>query len=212
MSATVRVLTSNRGTSVQSPTMLERLQKRCLDIGCASFALLTLAPLIITAAILIKLDTPGPIIFRQSRRGPNGKPFDILKLRCMRVTDIGSAARQESRITRVGAFLRKTSIDDLPQLWNVLRGEMSLVGPRSHTLDREDYYDQLISKYACRHHMKPGLTGWAQVNGLCGEATTIDLVERRVEYDVWYASNWSVWLDIRIIFRTAAALMYQEAN
>lgn len=195
-------------------TLLERLQKRCLDIGCASFALLMLAPLIITAAILIKLDTPGPIVLRQSRRGVKGKPFEIWRFRSMRVTENGFAIaqfmRHDARLTRVGHFLRKTSIDELPQLWNVLRGEMSLVGPRAHALADDSYYDQLISKYVCRHHMKPGLTGLAQVDGLRDETLTIDVMEERVERDLWYARNWSIWLDIRIIFRSAAALMYQE--
>ena len=202
---------------IQRPplTVFERVQKRCLDIGLASFALLLLAPLILTAALLVKLDTVGPVIFRQSRRGFNGKPFQIWKFRSMTVTENGTtvtqARKQDARVTRVGRFLRKTSIDELPQLWNVLRGEMSLVGPRPHALAHDNYYDQLISKYVYRHHMKPGLTGWAQVNGFRGETPTIDLMEKRVEYDVWYVSNWSIWLDIRIIFRTAAALMYQEA-
>ncbi|WGS18304.1 MULTISPECIES: undecaprenyl-phosphate glucose phosphotransferase [unclassified Bradyrhizobium] len=202
---------------IQRPplSVFERVQKRCLDIGLASFALLMLAPLILTAALLVKLDTPGPIIFRQSRRGFNGKPFQIWKFRSMTVAENGStvtqATKQDKRVTRVGRFLRKTSIDELPQLWNVLRGEMSLVGPRPHALAHDNYYDQLISKYVYRHHMKPGLTGWAQVNGFRGETPTIDLMEKRVEYDVWYVSNWSIWLDIRIIIRTATALMYQEA-
>jgi putative colanic acid biosynthesis UDP-glucose lipid carrier transferase len=202
---------------IQRPplTVFERVQKRCLDIGLASFALLMLAPLMITAAILVKLDTPGPVIFRQSRRGFNGKPFQIWKFRSMTVTENGTtltqATKQDKRVTRVGRFLRQTSIDELPQLWNVLRGEMSLVGPRPHALAHDNYYDQLISNYVYRHHMKPGLTGWAQANGFRGETPTIDLMEKRVEYDVWYVSNWSIWLDIRIIFRTAVALMYQEA-
>lgn len=202
---------------IQRPplTVLERVQKRCLDVGLASFALLMLAPLIMVAAILIKLDTPGPVIFRQSRRGFNGKPFQIWKFRSMTVTENGStitqARKQDSRVTRVGRLLRRTSIDELPQLWNVLRGEMSLVGPRPHALAHDNYYDQVISKYVYRHHMKPGLTGWAQVNGFRGETPTIDLMEKRVEYDIWYVSNWSIWLDIRIILRTATALMYQEA-
>jgi len=202
---------------IQRPplTVFERAQKRCLDIGLASFALLMLAPLMITAAILVKLDTPGPVIFRQSRRGFNGKPFQIWKFRSMTVTENGTtltqATKQDKRVTRVGRFLRQTSIDELPQLWNVLRGEMSLVGPRPHALAHDNYYDQVISKYVYRHHMKPGLTGWAQANGFRGETPTIDLMEKRVEYDVWYVSNWSIWLDIRIIFQTAVALMYQEA-
>ncbi|SIO35172.1 undecaprenyl-phosphate galactose phosphotransferase/putative colanic acid biosysnthesis UDP-glucose lipid carrier transferase [Bradyrhizobium erythrophlei] len=202
---------------IQRPplTVFERAQKRCLDIGLASFALLMLAPLMITAAILVKLDTPGPVIFRQSRRGFNGKPFQIWKFRSMTVTENGAtltqATKQDKRVTRVGRFLRQTSIDELPQLWNVLRGEMSLVGPRPHALAHDNYYDQVISKYVYRHHMKPGLTGWAQANGFRGETPTIDLMEKRVECDVWYVSNWSIWLDIRIIFQTAVALMYQEA-
>ena len=202
---------------IQRPplSMFERAQKRCLDVGLASIALLLLAPLLIVASVLIKLDSPGSIIFRQSRRGFNGKPFEIWKFRSMTVSENGhtitQAKKQDARVTRVGRFLRRTSIDELPQLWNVLRGEMSFVGPRPHALAHDNYYDQVISKYAFRHHMKPGLTGWAQINGFRGETPTVDLMEKRVEYDVWYVSNWSIWLDIRIILRTSAALMYQEA-
>jgi len=202
---------------IQRPplSILERVQKRFLDVGLASFALLLLAPLLITAAVLIKLDSQGTIIFRQSRRGFNGKPFEIWKFRSMTVAEndgtVMQARKQDARVTRVGRFLRRTSIDELPQLWNVLRGEMSLVGPRPHALAHDNYYDEVISNYVYRHHMKPGLTGWAQVNGLRGETPTIDLMEKRVEYDVWYVSNWSIWLDIRIIIRTAMVLMYQEA-
>jgi len=202
---------------IQRPplSLFERIQKRLLDIALASIGLLALAPLLMTVSILIKLDSPGNVIFRQSRRGFNGKPFDICKFRSMTVAENGStvtqATKQDARVTRVGRFLRKTSIDELPQLWNVLRGEMSLVGPRPHALAHDNYYDQIIENYVFRHHMKPGLTGWAQVNGFRGETPTIDLMEKRVEYDVWYVSNWSIWLDIRIILRTAVALMYQEA-
>lgn len=202
---------------IQRPplTIFERAQKRCLDVSVASIALLTLAPLLMLTSIFIKLDSTGNVIFRQSRRGFNGKPFDIWKFRSMSVAENGNtitqATKHDARVTHVGGFLRKTSIDELPQLWNVLRGEMSLVGPRPHALAHDNYYDQLISNYVYRHHMKPGLTGWAQVNGFRGETPTIDLMEKRVEYDVWYVSNWSIWLDIRIIFRTALALIYQEA-
>lgn len=202
---------------IQRPplSVLERVQKRCLDIGVASFALLMLAPLMLTAAILIKLDTPGNVIFRQSRRGFNGRPFEIWKFRSMSVSENGhtvtQATKQDARVTRIGRILRKTSVDELPQLWNVLRGEMSLVGPRPHALAHDNYYDQVIGNYVYRHHMKPGLTGWAQVNGFRGETPTIDLMEKRVEYDVWYVSNWSIWLDLKIMVRTASALMYQEA-
>ncbi|MBR1209260.1 undecaprenyl-phosphate glucose phosphotransferase [Bradyrhizobium sp. JYMT SZCCT0180] len=202
---------------IQRPplSIFERAQKRCLDIGLASIALLMLAPLLIISAILIKLDSEGSIIFRQSRRGFNGKPFEIWKFRSMSVAENGhtvtQATKQDRRVTRVGRFLRKTSIDELPQLWNVLRGEMSLVGPRPHAVAHDNYYDQVISNYVYRHHMKPGLTGWAQVNGFRGETPTIDLMEKRVEYDVWYVSNWSIWLDMRIIIRTAMVMMYQDA-
>lgn len=202
---------------IQRPplSIIERLQKRCLDVGVALFALVLLTPLVLTVAILIKLDSPGTIIFRQSRRGFNGKPFEILKFRTMTVCENGEtitqATKRDARITRIGRFLRMTSIDELPQLWNVLRGHMSLVGPRPHALAHDNYYDELISKYVYRHHMKPGLTGWAQVNGFRGETPTIDLMEKRVEYDVWYVDNWSIWLDLKIMGRTASAVMFQEA-
>ncbi|MBR0830474.1 undecaprenyl-phosphate glucose phosphotransferase [Bradyrhizobium manausense] len=196
-------------------SVFERLQKRCLDVGVAAFALVVLAPLLVTVAVLIKLDSAGPVIFRQSRRGFNGKPFEIWKFRSMTVCEngqtIAQATKRDARITRLGRFLRMTSIDELPQLWNVLRGDMSLVGPRPHALAHDNYYDELISNYVYRHHMKPGLTGWAQVNGFRGETPTIDLMEKRVEYDVWYVSNWSIWLDLKIMVRTAAAVLFQEA-
>lgn len=202
---------------IQRPplSIFERLQKRCLDVGVAILALVILTPLLLTVAILIKLDSPGAVIFRQSRRGFNGKPFEIWKFRTMTVCENGQtitqATKQDARVTKIGRFLRMTSIDELPQLWNVLRGDMSLVGPRPHALAHDNYYDELISNYVYRHHMKPGLTGWAQVNGLRGETPTVDLMEKRVEYDVWYVSNWSIWLDLKIMARTASAVMFQEA-
>lgn len=196
-------------------TIFERLQKRCLDVGLASFGLITLAPLLMTISVLIKLDSRGNVIFRQMRRGCNGKPFEILKFRTMTVSENGQTVTQatkgDARVTKFGRFLRMTSMDELPQLWNVLRGDMSLVGPRPHALAHDNYYDELIRNYIYRHHMKPGLTGWAQVNGFRGETPTIDLMEKRVDYDVWYVSNWSIWLDLKIMARTAAAVMFQEA-
>jgi Undecaprenyl-phosphate glucose phosphotransferase len=202
---------------IQRPplSVFERLQKRCLDIGLALFSLVALAPVLITVSILIKLDSPGSVIFRQSRRGFNGKPFDIWKFRSMNVCENGhsitQATKRDARVTRIGRFLRVTSIDELPQLWNVLRGDMSLVGPRPHALAHDNYYDEIIRNYVYRHHMKPGLTGWAQVNGFRGETPTIDLMEKRVEYDVWYVRNWSIWLDLKIMARTAATVISQEA-
>ncbi|MBR0973036.1 MULTISPECIES: undecaprenyl-phosphate glucose phosphotransferase [Bradyrhizobium] len=192
----------------------ERALKRSVDIGLASFGLLFLAPLLVVTALLVKLESSGSVIFRQTRRGFNGKLFDIWKFRTMTVSENGSeikqASKEDARVTRVGRILRKTSIDELPQLWNVLRGEMSLVGPRPHALAHDKYYDQTIGNYACRRHVKPGLTGWAQVNGLRGETPTIDLMKKRVEYDVWYVANWSIWLDIRIMIRTVIALSGQD--
>ncbi|MGX4803419.1 exopolysaccharide biosynthesis polyprenyl glycosylphosphotransferase [Bradyrhizobium guangdongense] len=202
---------------IQRPplSIFERLQKRCLDVGVALFALVLLMPLVLTVAVLIKLDSPGPIIFRQSRRGFNGKPFEIWKFRTMTVCEDVATTRQPTkkgvRITRIGRFLRMTGIDALPQLWNVLLGNMSLVGPRPHALAHDNFYDELISKYVYRHHMKPGLTGWAQVNGFRGGIPTVDLMEKRVEYDVWYVGNWSIWLDLKIMARTASAVLFQEA-
>lgn len=202
---------------IQRPplSLVERAQKRALDVAVASVALVLLAPLLVVVSVLIKLDSKGSVIFRQSRRGFNGKPFEIWKFRSMTVAENGTMVTQakkvDARVTRVGRFLRKSSIDELPQLWNVLRGEMSLVGPRPHALAHDNYYDQVISNYVFRHHMKPGLTGWAQVNGFRGETPTIDLMEKRVEYDVWYVGNWTIWLDLRIMLRTGTALMYQEA-
>ncbi|MDE5447253.1 undecaprenyl-phosphate glucose phosphotransferase [Bradyrhizobium sp. CSA207] len=202
---------------IQRPplSVFERLQKRCLDVGVALLALVMLTPLLLTVAVLVKLGSPGAAIFRQSRRGFNGKPFEIWKFRTMTVCENGQtitqATKQDARVTKIGRFLRMTSIDELPQLWNVLRGDMSLVGPRPHALAHDNYYDELISKYVYRHHMKPGLTGWAQVNGFRGETPTIDLMEKRVEYDVWYVSNWSIWLDLKIMARTASAVLFQEA-
>lgn len=196
-------------------TVFERLQKRCLDMGLALFGLIVLTPLLVTVCVLIKLDSPGTVIFRQWRRGCNGKPFEIWKFRTMTVSENGHTVTQakkgDARVTRFGRFLRMTSIDELPQLWNVLRGDMSLVGPRPHALAHDNYYDELIRNYIYRHHVKPGLTGWAQVNGCRGETPTIDLMEKRVEYDVWYVGNWSIWLDLKILARTAAAVIFQEA-
>jgi putative colanic acid biosynthesis UDP-glucose lipid carrier transferase len=202
---------------IQRPplSVFERFQKRCLDVGVALLALVILTPLLLTVAVLIKLGSPGAAIFRQSRRGFNGKPFEIWKFRTMTVCEDGQtitqATKRDARVTKIGRFLRMTSIDELPQLWNVLRGDMSLVGPRPHALAHDNYYDELISKYVYRHHMKPGLTGWAQVNGFRGETPTIDLMEKRVEYDIWYVSNWSIWHDLKIMARTASAVMFQEA-
>jgi len=195
-------------------TLSECAIKRTFDIVLSSVALITLAPTILLAAILIKLDSRGPVFFSQLRNGFNNKEFRILKFRTMTVMEQGSevkqATRNDKRVTRLGRWLRRSSIDELPQFLNVLRGEMSLVGPRPHAVVHDDEYKKLISRYAFRLHLKPGITGWAQVNGLRGETATVDLMEKRVDLDLWYINNWSLWLDIKILLKTFAAVMRQK--
>ena len=188
--------------------------KRIFDIALASLALIILAPTMLIVAILIKLDSRGPVLFSQLRSGFNSKEFRIIKFRTMSVmeqgTEVRQATRNDKRVTRLGRWLRRSSIDELPQFLNVLRGEMSLVGPRPHAIVHDDEYKKLISKYAYRLHLKPGITGWAQVNGLRGETATIDLMKKRVDLDLWYINNWSLWLDIKILLKTFAAVIGQK--
>jgi undecaprenyl-phosphate galactose phosphotransferase/putative colanic acid biosynthesis UDP-glucose lipid carrier transferase len=180
--------------------------KRVMDVIMSIIALLILLPLFLLVSVAIKLDSPGPILFRQSRRGFNGKDFKIYKFRSMTVLEdgqtISQARRGDHRITRVGRMLRAASIDELPQLFNVLRGEMSLVGPRPHAIAHDNEYTESIANYAFRHHVKPGITGWAQVHGFRGETAKLDLMKKRVELDIWYINNWSLWLDLWIILMT----------
>jgi Undecaprenyl-phosphate glucose phosphotransferase len=189
----------------------ERLVKRAIDIVFAGTALIALIPLLTLVAIAIKLDSPGRVIFRQTRHGFNGKPFNILKFRTMTVVEDGDSVKQatrlDKRVTRVGFWLRRTSIDELPQLINVLKGEMSLVGPRPHAAAHDNYFDPVIANYAFRQRMKPGITGCAQVNGSRGETPTIDAMQWRVRLDLWYIENWSFQLDLAIMFRTIIELV-----
>jgi Undecaprenyl-phosphate glucose phosphotransferase len=193
----------------------ERAVKRAIDIVTASAATVFVLPLFAAIAIAIKLDSSGPVFFRQSRNGFRGEPFRIFKFRTMTVMEDGGtvvqASRNDQRVTRVGRFLRRTSLDELPQLFNVLSGEMSLVGPRPHALAHDELYARMIENYALRQHVKPGITGWAQVNGYRGETPTLDLMYRRIEYDLWYAANCSLPLDILILVRTATVLWGQNA-
>jgi undecaprenyl-phosphate galactose phosphotransferase/putative colanic acid biosynthesis UDP-glucose lipid carrier transferase len=185
---------------------VELAAKRVLDVASAGAGLVILLPLLAVVSLAIKLDSRGPVIFRQSRRGFNGREFLIWKFRTMTVTENGraiyQAKRNDERVTRVGRLLRVTSIDELPQLVNVLRGEMSLVGPRPHAIAHDDEYGRSIGKYAFRHHVKPGITGWAQVNGFRGGIPGLDWMKKRIELDLWYIDNWSFWLDLWIIVRT----------
>jgi Undecaprenyl-phosphate glucose phosphotransferase len=158
-------------------------------------------------ALAIKLDSRGPVLFRQTRFGFNNNPVNVLKFRTMYVDrpaeqGVPQATRNDPRVTRVGRLLRRTSLDELPQLWNVLKGEMSLVGPRPHAVDHNYKYAAMIDEYLGRHRMKPGMTGWAQVNGLRGETQTVEQMRARVQYDLIYIDNWSLWFDIRILFLT----------
>ncbi len=182
--------------------------KNAADYIIGAAALLCFLPIMVLIAIAIRLDNPGPIFYRQKRHGFNHQIINVLKFRTMRETgadidgEVQQAKRNDSRITRVGAFLRKTSLDELPQLINVLRGEMSLVGPRPHAIEHNSYYGKLVENYANRHRVKPGITGWAQVNGLRGGTEDHRLMEERVKYDLEYIENWSIWLDIKILFMT----------
>ncbi|MGB7036951.1 MAG: undecaprenyl-phosphate glucose phosphotransferase [Xanthobacteraceae bacterium] len=184
----------------------EVVQKRLFDILFASLALIALTPLIVLVAILIKLDSRGPIFFVQRRYGFNQQPFRIIKFRTMRAMDDGAvipqARRDDPRLTRIGRWLRRWNVDEIPQLFNVLTGEMSLVGPRPHALSHDHEYERRISLYARRHNVKPGITGWAQINGYRGEIDSEEKIRGRVEYDLFYIDNWSLWLDMKIIART----------
>ena len=183
----------------------EIVTKRVFDFAGALCLLVMLLPLFAVVAVLIRRDSKGPVFFLQRRYGFNQQPFRILKFRTMTCMDDGDhvvqATRNDPRVTRVGAWLRRYNIDELPQLVNVLQGHMSLVGPRPHALAHDREYEQKIGLYARRHNVKPGITGWAQVHGLRGETDTDEKMARRVSYDLWYIDNWNVWLDIVIMLR-----------
>jgi undecaprenyl-phosphate galactose phosphotransferase/putative colanic acid biosynthesis UDP-glucose lipid carrier transferase len=185
---------------------MEQGVKRAVDVVLASAALVFFMPVMLLTAIAIKLDGPGPIIFRQSRKGFNGKQFIMFKFRTMTVQENGAeiiqAKRNDPRVTKIGKLLRAASIDELPQLINVLGGEMSLIGPRPHALAHDNEFEKLLGDYAFRHHVKPGMTGWAQCNGARGATPTLDHVKERVKLDLWYINNWSLWLDFQIMIKT----------
>lgn len=185
---------------------LEIALKRGFDLVAAALILVLCAPLLLLVAALIRLDSPGPVLFRQRRYGFNQQAFRIFKFRTMTTTDDGAvivqAKRDDPRVTRIGRILRRYNIDELPQLLNVLAGHMSLVGPRPHALAHDRAFERKIALYARRHNVKPGITGWAQVHGLRGETDTDDKMAKRVAYDHWYIDNWSIWLDIAILLRT----------
>ena len=187
--------------------------KAVMDRVIAAFALLALSPLMLTIAILVKRSSPGPIIFRQPRHGWNGQIIEVWKFRSMRMHDdqeVKQATRNDDRVTPIGRFIRRTSIDELPQLINVLQGSMSLVGPRPHAVAHNDYYTGKINAYMARHRIKPGITGLAQVSGCRGETETLDKMAKRVELDLAYINNWSVWLDLKILIKTPLTLLSKD--
>lgn len=184
-----------------------RIVKRIEDVVIGGLIFMMILPLCVLIALAIKLTSPGPVLFKQYRTGINGRSFKVYKFRSMVMHEeskgqVTQASKGDARVTRVGAFLRRTSLDELPQFFNVLQGRMSIVGPRPHALAHNQYYKDLVESYMQRHKVKPGITGWAQVNGLRGETDTLDKMQARVEHDLWYIDNWSLWLDLKIIFLT----------
>ncbi|GJI98709.1 undecaprenyl-phosphate glucose phosphotransferase [Duganella caerulea] len=188
--------------------------KRASDIILASIIQILLLPLMLAIAIAVKVTSPGPVIFRQRRYGLYGEEIIVYKFRSMTVAEDGAqvvqAKKNDQRVTPLGAFLRKTSLDELPQFINVLQGRMSIVGPRPHAVTHNEQYRKLIKGYMLRHKVKPGITGWAQVNGLRGETETLDKMEARVSYDLDYLRNWSLWLDLWIVLRTVQVVLKRE--
>lgn len=188
--------------------------KRAIDIVLSGLALVALSPVMAGIAVAVKLSSPGPILFKQRRYGLNGQEIIVYKFRSMVVMEDGGAViqatRGDRRITPLGAFLRKTSLDELPQFLNVWQGRMSLVGPRPHAVAHNEMYRKLISGYMLRHKVKPGITGWAQVNGCRGETETLDKMKRRIDYDLEYLKNWSLGLDIQILLKTAFVFLRDQ--
>ena len=193
---------------------VDGLLKRIFDIIGASTILLLTLPLWVSIAVAVRVTSPGPVIFRQRRYGLHGEKIIVHKFRSMTVTEddeqLEQATRDDPRITAVGRFLRRTSLDEWPQFWNVLRGDMSLVGPRPHAVAHNEFYRGAIQGYMSRHKVKPGVTGWAQVNGYRGETRTLERMEKRIELDLEYIRNWSPMLDLKIIFKTVMVVFKDE--
>jgi putative colanic acid biosynthesis UDP-glucose lipid carrier transferase len=195
-------------------TGTNELVKRVSDIVLASIIIVLISPFLLAIALGVKVSSPGPIIFKQRRNGLDGDEIIVYKFRSMRAQDNGPVVRQatkgDARITPFGAFIRRTSLDELPQFFNVLQGRMSIVGPRPHAVAHNEEYRRLIKAYMVRHKVKPGITGWAQVNGHRGETDTIEKMQARVEYDLEYLRNWSLGLDLQIIVRTIRLVFFDR--
>ncbi|RYY58957.1 MAG: undecaprenyl-phosphate glucose phosphotransferase [Chitinophagaceae bacterium] len=193
-----------------------RIRKRLFDLAVSSLViLLILSWLVPIMAILIWLDSRGPIFFIQERSGVGGRPFKCIKFRSMKVNrdaNARQATKGDARITRLGRFLRKSNLDEMPQFFNVLMSNMSVAGPRPHMIQHTDDYSKIVGNYMIRHFVKPGITGWAQVNGFRGEVREDEDIERRIEHDIWYLENWSLWLDTRIMFLTVLNMARGEKN
>jgi putative colanic acid biosysnthesis UDP-glucose lipid carrier transferase len=208
----IPVITLSETPLIGMRLLLKALEDKVLSL----FILILISPILLLVAIAVKFDSPGPVFFRQKRTGWSGKSFKIWKFRSMYVHQeetgkLKQAEKNDSRITRVGAFIRKTSLDELPQIFNVLSGDMSLVGPRPHAIQHDKEYSQRIFDYFARHHIKPGITGLAQVRGLRGETKDINQMIQRVESDIEYINKWSIWLDLTIIARTVLSLSGKTA-
>ena len=204
-------------TTHESPldNQLNRLVKRAMDVAFATGALMITALILPVVWVVIKIQSPGPLFFRQERTGLNGKNFRMIKFRSMHVNkdaDRVQATENDPRKFAFGTFMRKANIDELPQFWNVLMGSMSVVGPRPHMLAHTEMYSKLIDQYMVRHFVKPGITGWAQVTGYRGETRELWQMEGRVKRDVWYMENWSIWLDVRIIWLTFKTFFIHDKN
>ncbi|MFZ6753098.1 undecaprenyl-phosphate glucose phosphotransferase [Undibacterium sp. Dicai25W] len=193
--------------SVETPFIgLAALPKRIVDFVGAFIGIILLSPIMIAIGVGVKLSSPGPIFFKQNRYGIAGKAIKVYKFRSMKIAPKDSPVIQakvgDARVTKFGSFIRRTSLDELPQLFNVLTGDMSLVGPRPHAVAHNELYRKLVTGYMFRHKIKPGITGWAQVNGLRGETDTLEKMQARVDYDLYYLQHWSIWLDFVILWRT----------
>ncbi len=197
-------------------TGAEKRLKTLFDWVTALLLTVLLSPVLLLIAILIKLGSRGPVLFRQTRHGVGGEPMQMVKFRSMTVHQeapgqLTQAAPGDARVTTVGRFLRRTSLDELPQLFNVLQGDMSLVGPRPHAVEHNDLYKSRIPRYMLRHKVKPGITGWAQVNGFRGQTDSREKMALRIEHDLWYIQNWSLWLDVKILLMTPLVMLHRNA-
>ncbi len=196
------------GTELRLKAFIDRLGSLLL--------LVLLSPLMLLLALLVRLSGPGPVLFRQQRHGIGGESIEIFKFRSMKehqptAGEVAQATQDDQRVTFIGGILRRSSLDELPQLFNVLRGEMSLVGPRPHAIEHNEDFKSRIPRYMLRHKVRPGMTGWAQVNGFRGITDTEEKMALRIEHDLWYIQNWSLWLDLKILLQTPLAMIHRNA-